>query len=526
MELTKVLIVDDLKQNLLALESVLSELDDIEVISAESGNAALEMALSNDFAVALIDVQMPNMNGYELAQLLKGAKRHKDLPIIFVTALSHSQENIGKGYEAGAVDFLFKPINPMILRSKVQILVDLYRKNQRLDELKLKAQEGSESKNRFLAHMSHEMRTPLSAIQGFAEMIDPDSPPEALQQSAEVIKRNTKYLVEIIDDILDFAKIEANKIDIATKPFSPHELINDINLSLQGRAEEKDLEVWIIFDGKIPETVVADETRVRQAIINILSNAIKYTEKGSVTLILSFSDRPRPTLQVTIKDTGVGIPVDEQGKVFDPFYRAKATKSLEGSGLGLSLTKKLVMAMGGDISFKSRKGVGTEFELYFDVKVPKNAKYVDSEQVAIIREESVNKLDLSAYRVDSCSIMVVDDNKDLRVYAQGLLESVGFSTILASNGAEALSIIKDKNRGDVDIVLMDLQMPEVDGYETMRTLREDGFKKPIIAFSAHVMEQDKEKCFESGCTDFISKPIGKEQLIKKVLSYCPKKTKQ
>ena len=175
MEKTKVLIVDDLKQNLLALESILKDVEEIEVVSAQGGNEALELALSSDFAVALIDVQMPNMSGFELAKLLKGAKRHRDLPVIFVTALSHSQENIAKGYESGAVDFLFKPINPMILRSKVQVLVDLYRKNKRLDELKIKAQEGSESKNRFLAHMSHEMRTPLSAIQGFAEMLNSES---------------------------------------------------------------------------------------------------------------------------------------------------------------------------------------------------------------------------------------------------------------------------------------------------------------------------------------------------------------
>ncbi len=527
MEQAKVLIVDDLKQNLLALESVLSDLEGIQVLSAQSGDKALELALISEFAVALVDVQMPDMNGFELAKLLKGAKKHKDLPVIFVTALSHSEENIAKGYEVGAVDFLFKPINSKILRSKVQILVDLYRKNQRLDELKIKAQEGSESKNRFLAHMSHEMRTPLSAIQGFAEMLEIDSPAEVIQQSAEVIKRNSKYLVEIIDDILDFAKIEANKIDITSSSFAPRDLINDIKLSLQGRAEEKGIIVETHFEGKIPDLVIAGETRIRQALINVLSNAIKYTEEGRVDISVSFMQKPEATLQITVKDTGVGIPFDEQGRVFEPFYRAKATKSLEGSGLGLSLTRKLIKAMGGDIAFRSKKGTGTEFDLFFKVKLPPGATLIDSSELEEDRPPGKEKSE-EPLKVKNCTVLVVDDNRDLRIYAKETLSSRGFSVLLASDGAQALNIVKE--RGDdtsrkIDVVLMDLQMPIMDGYDAMEEMRKDGFKKPIIAFSAHVMEQDKQKCFDSGCTDFMSKPIAREQLVKKILAYCPGRTK-
>ena len=324
---------------------------------------------------------------------------------------------------------------------------------------------------------------------------------------------------------MDFAKIEADKIDISSSPFSPHDLINDIKLSLQGRAEEKDLAVEVIFEGEIPDTVVADETRVRQALINVLSNAIKYTEEGRVDIKVSYSEAREKTLQVTIKDTGVGIPLDEQGKVFDPFYRAKATKSLEGSGLGLSLTKKLIEAMGGDISFRSRKGVGTEFDIFFNVKVPTKAKRIDSKSFLRQKEMNRPKEDARHLQVSDCTVLIVDDNKDLRLYAQELLTSAGLKTVLAGDGKQALSIVK-KGKEKIDLVLMDLQMPVLDGYQTMESLRKKGFKKPIIAFSAHVMDQDKERCFDSGCTDFLSKPIAKEQLLKKVISYCPQKTQE
>lgn len=516
----KVLLVDDLKRNLLALESLLESEEDLETVSALGGQKALEVLLDHEFALALIDVQMPDINGFELAKLIRGTKKHKDLPIIFVTAHAPSEESLFEGYESGAIDFLFKPVNPVVLRSKVQVLAELYRKNKILAEMSVKARAGSESKSRFLAHMSHEMRTPLTAIQGFVELLEEGSGPEERAQAAEVIRRNAHYLVEIIDDILDLAKVEANKLDITSAPFEPAELVKDVYASLRARAEEKRLDFKLVYESRLPETVIGDSTRARQALINILSNAIKYTDEGSVSLIVGFEKTDgKGVLSFCAKDTGRGISKSEHGRIFEPFYRAQEAKSLEGSGLGLSLTKRLVNAMGGDISFDSRVGEGSEFELFFSVDLPANVKFLDHD---VDKEFGLKETKSGKGEKLDCHALIVDDNKDLRNVAEGFMRSYGGRASTAEDGAQAIAVYKRllRDKQPVDMVLMDLQMPVMDGYEASQKLREEGFKGPIIAFSAHVMDADRDKCWKVGCSDFISKPISKELLMEKIRYHC------
>lgn len=530
---SKVLLVDDRKENLFSLTSLLQELP-VQIFSATSGSSALELMIDHDFALAILDVQMPEMNGFELAELMRGAEKTKSIPIIFVTAATAAEGFEFRGYESGGVDFLTKPIDSMILRSKVGIFIELAEqkallrsKLRELEEAKKAADDARESaenanrlKSTFLANMSHEIRTPLGALMGFAELLGAKGITEEMRASyAETIIRNGRNLVQLINEILDLSKVEAGHLEVDITPICGRELIKDV-ISLMGPvAQKKGLLLKWSGDEHLPDKIATDPLRLRQILTNIIGNAIKFTPEGEVSVQVDYHPRLHgepAEISFLVRDTGIGMGPDKTTRLFQPFTQADASiaRQFGGTGLGLALSKKLASLLGGDVRLvRSELGKGTSFRITVaDVPVTKtDAKPAPAEPSA----------DITAIPQDalaSRSILVVDDSEDNRILVQMFLKGVGATVEFAENGREGM---EKALAGEFDAVLMDIQMPVVDGLEATKQLRKKGYKKPIIAFTANAMREERERCREAGCEDYLSKPIDRNVLIRTLRARIP-----
>ncbi len=518
MEKTKILIVDDRKENIIALSELIAS-DEIAIFTALNAEEALNLILDNDFALALLDVQMPGMSGFDLARLIRGVNRTRHLPVIFVTAEQRDQAIIFEGYETGAIDLLFKPLDPYIVRSKVQAFVKLDRQSKLLREqvielelLRKKAEDANYSKSQFLANMSHEIRTPLASVLGFSDVLSQESlDEEERAECLSAIRRNGELLLRLIDDILDLSKIEAQQIQFLKTEFSVAELLNDIQSTLGLRAEQKRITLSIPEDVDPAVRFVSDPHRIKQVLINVIGNAIKFTEKGSVEVSLkmapaahhSLSAR-RMALSFLVKDSGIGISESEEQKLFKPFSQADAStrRRFGGTGLGLVISRHLANSLVGDLKLlSSTPGQGSTFEISMEVEVAQENGSVQ-EKSALVDESAEREL-------QGKKILVVDDVSDNRLLISRYMRNTGAEIIEASSGAEALDMIQWARP---DLVLMDIQMPLMDGYETTQKAREAGFEKPIIALTAHAMREEIEKCRNAGCDEVMTKPARRREL--------------
>jgi signal transduction histidine kinase len=383
----RVLLVDDTEANLVALEALLADVD-CETLRAKSGSEALRLLLKHPFAVMLLDVQMPEMDGYEVARYARENPRTREVPIIFVTAMHDTEANRFRGYGAGAVDLLFKPVDPYVLRSKVQVFLDLHRGRQQLaDEIaahrrtlgELAASNGelaeaSRAKSDFLAMMSHELRTPLNAIMGFSDLLSDErrGPLNADQRRfTQNVRDSARHLLTLINDLLDLSKIEANHLEVTLEPCALRMLAAETIVTVQQIAASKNI-VLSLADAE-PAAVRADAVRVRQVLFNLLSNAIKFTPSGG-TVSVSFTPAPdERCLRTSVRDTGAGIGPEDLERLFQPFTQLANAKlqPRSGTGLGLSLTRRLVELMGGRTGVESALGHGSHF--FFDLPLATTA---------------------------------------------------------------------------------------------------------------------------------------------------------
>jgi two-component system, sensor histidine kinase len=520
MDKPKILIVDDLVENLISLEMILNEFD-ITIVRAMSGMEALKKTLVDDFAMAILDVQMPDMDGYETLSLMRKRKKTKYLPVIFVSAIQQSDLNIIKGIETGAVDFIPKPIVPEILIGKVRVFLDLYSQREELNGLLLKleennkeleiqrekAEEASRAKALFLANMSHEIRTPLNGIIGISKILEESNLSEEQREFAEIITTSGENLLNIINDILDFSKIEAGQIQFECIEFNVLNVISNIIKLLRFNADKKGIEIKIQLGSEVPEVLIGDPYRLNQIITNLVNNAIKFTEKGQVTISVDVADKTEDKIELVFKvaDTGIGIPEEGINKLFKEFSQTETstTRKYGGTGLGLAICRNLVVLMGGEIGVNSTEGEGSEF--WFKVKMNYFGKV----------REHINDVEIP----ENIKILFAEDNLINQRVAQLLMQQIGMNCDMAQNGLEAFELYK-KNR--YDLVLMDMQMPELDGLGASRKIREFEkeykIKRPayIVAVTANAFSEDKLKCFEAGMNDFITKPF-KESEIKKII---------
>jgi signal transduction histidine kinase len=389
MEKLNILLVDDRPENLLALEGIL-ESPDLNLLKAASGNEALGLMLEHDFALVILDVQMPEMNGFETAELMRGSDKTKHVPIIFVTAVSKDKAYVFRGYETGAVDYLFKPFVPEILRSKVKIFVDLHRQKKALEsttlelkqaitklelskeELKQTQQQQLQVKDQFISNVSHELRSPLTATYQFVTILldglAGDLSPEQ-REYLEIVLNNLCQLRDMINDLLEVTRSETGKLAINPQPSSLAEPITDTVATLSKTAMAKGIVLSADIPGDLP-LAYADPVRVRQILINLISNGIKFTpERGSITVRVQISEQEPEFLCIAVVDTGYGISTEEREKVFDYLYQVENSieVSRKGLGLGLYICKELVSRHGGRIWVEGQPGNGSTF--YFTLPI-------------------------------------------------------------------------------------------------------------------------------------------------------------
>lgn len=388
-------------------------------------------------------------------------------------------------------------------------------KEEAIRQAQASAEQANAAKGIFLANMSHEIRTPLGAIMGFLELLkNPANSRKELDDYIGVIDRNSQQLLRIVDDVLDLSKIEAGKLQIEAVHFSLVELLKDFTSLMAPKVREKGLRYEMRFQSWIPDVVEGDPTRLRQILSNIVGNAIKFTEKGHVITHVQFAG---DTLTISVEDTGCGIQPEAAGRLFQPFSQAdnSTTRFYGGTGLGLALTLKLCEALGGDFRLqKSVPGKGSIFVARVRLKVLSETKMTSAED---LHEE---KIFCSSKRNESqilagMRVLVVDDAPDNQALIQIFLKRWGAEVSSAVNGKEGVEKALNEN---FDVVLMDIQMPVMDGHEATRRLRQAGFQRPIVAVTAHAMREERTRCMESGFTDFLPKPIQRDGLRDLLLS--------
>lgn len=652
----KILMVDDRTENLFALEIIFRE-ENYQCIKATSGGQALEiLEKEQDFAIILMDVQMPTMDGFETVELIRQIENLKHVPIIFLTASMDSSIQIFQGYQAGAVDYMIKPLSPEILRAKVAIFVDLYKKNKELfaqsEQLKrlnadftaqkllskyslslieanldplfainqegkitdmnsasikvtgisrekligtkfknyftepnkavetyqnvfekeivadsllrlrhkdgkltdvlfngsvYKDDEGNilgivlvardvtaqkrfenelieaksiaegerqiavaavKSKQQFLSNMSHEIRTPMNAIIGFTKVVLKTELNKEQQEYLNAIKVSGDILIVLINDILDLAKVDSGKMTFERTPFKMEESITSMLHLFETKIQEKNLKLVREYDNKIPEVLVGDPVRLHQIILNLVSNAVKFTHTGKITVSVNLlhDDDDSATIEFAVTDTGIGIEAEELENIFENFQQATTDTSriYGGTGLGLAIVKQLVEPQGGRISVKSEVNSGSVFSFILSFHKTKAEAVSETD---LLELDSANK---------NIKVLVVEDIPLNQLLMETLLDDFGFECDIAANGKIATEILETDT---YDIILMDLQMPEMNGFEATEYIRKTMLlKTPIIALTADVTTVDLAKCKSIGMNDYITKPIDEKLLYSKIVS--------
>ena len=386
--------------------------------------------------------------------------------------------------------------------------------------------EASKAGGEFLANMSHELRTPLTAILGFTEHLLDDreeiQPRSERRAALKTIKKSGEYLLQLINDILDLSKIEAGKLTVERIPTEIPRLVTELLLLMQETAREKQLVLSATLKGKIPRFVETDPIRLRQILINLVGNALKFTERGSVALQVEYlPDELESRMQFSVIDTGIGMTAEQLAKLFRPFVQADSSTArlFGGTGLGLAISKRLAQRLGGDVSAESRPSVGSTFRVVISAPAPAGVAMVDRLQVRAEESGVMQRPNLGA--LAGCRILVVDDAPDNRLILSRYLRGLGADVTLAEDGRQGLEAIRhsEQSASPFDVVLMDMQMPVIDGYEATRRLRQAGYRRPIVALTANAMSGDQQKCIAAGCTDYATKPINREELLRQLQKY-------
>eukprot|EP00913_Durusdinium_trenchii_P028383 g26611.t1 len=443
-----------------------------------------------------------------------------DVPIMVLLCKGESTpQTITDLLSLGHVTLIERPLRIALLTSTLKAKLRDRARQYKVRDLIVAAQQASQSKSAFLANMSHEIRTPMTAILGYADLMTALVENQDALGHLQIIRRNGGYLLDIINDILDLSKIEAGKLNIVPERFSPVRLIEEVRSIMEVRASEQNLTLVVDYDGKLPATIESDPKRLKQILINLVGNAIKFTKAGGVKMAVGIDD---DRLQFHVIDTGIGMSKTQQQRLFQPFSQGDETVNREfgGTGLGLAISKRLAKLLGGSVGVESEEGEGSTFTVTIAVGDIDNVQWILPEPIP---ETVPQPLPTETIRLD-CQILVVDDRRDVRFLSRKFLGDAGAVVSEAEDGELAVKAVKEalSNGRVFDLIVLDMQMPKLDGYATAKALRELGFTGPIIALTADAMHGDMTRCIEAGCNDYLSKPIDKLELLNKARTHVEK----
>nr|WP_246151947.1 CheR family methyltransferase [Rubripirellula reticaptiva] len=411
------------------------------------------------------------------------------------------------------------------LTELVYLRLDRAQAQADLEQARLIAEAANQAKSAFVANMSHEIRTPMTAILGYADLLQDFVAQDEARKHLQTIRRNGDYLLKIINDILDLSKIEADKLEIDRERFDPAVVVEDVRSIMNVRASENNLQLNVRYDGKIPRLIESDAKRLKQILINLIGNAIKFTRQGTVDIVTRYVEDEAASggtrqgkLVFDITDTGIGMNEEQKARLFKPFSQGDSSVSRHfgGTGLGLAISRRLAKLLGGNIQAESTLGEGSTFSATIQTGSLDNVELIEPKLV--VKERSDTHSTASETRALTCTVLVVDDRRDIRFLSKRLLTNAGATVEEAEDGQLALDFVRQRlTTGNTpQLILLDMQMPNMDGYETAKELRASGYTGPIIALTADAMQGDMNRCIEAGCNDYLSKPIDAARLVQLV----------
>jgi PAS domain S-box-containing protein len=405
-------------------------------------------------------------------------------------------------------------------------LEELRETTDRASAMAVESALASQAKSAFLATMSHEIRTPMTAILGYADLLAEEgdrlrAPVQRLDH-IDTIKRNGEHLLALINDILDLSKIEAGKMTVERVPVRPARLLQDLSLLMSVRAQSKSLALAITCETPIPETIESDPLRLRQILVNLVGNAIKFTDAGGVRVRAGFEQEASgPRLRFTVEDSGVGMSKEQIARLFQPYEQASLTTARErgGTGLGLTISRQLARLLGGEIEVTSAPGVGTRFTLRVAAGSIGGVRFITPDEAANALHDRPEIVSIEGRPLDGRRVLLVEDGIDNRRLIEHLLRKAGAEVTTAEHGKAALALIPERLTAGgadepFDVILTDMLMPEMDGYDFTRSLRARGWTGRVVALTANAMQGDADRCREVGCDGYATKPIDRSELIR------------